>query len=55
MAYSLMKTPSPWGGAYDAPYNNEALRSADARSAVENRDGMMDSMDDGLVCLLFDD
>jgi len=55
MASSLMKTPSPWGGASDAPYYNEALRSADARSTVEDRDGMMDGMDDGLVSLLFDD
>ncbi len=55
MASLLMKIPSPWGGACDAPYYNEALRSADARSTVEDRDGMIDSMDDGLVCLLFDD
>jgi len=55
MASSLMKIPSPWGGASDAPYYNEALRSADARSTVEDRDGMIDGMDDGLVSLLFDD
>ena len=55
MASSAMKIPSPWGGACDVAYYNETLRSADARSTVEDSVGMMDSMDDGLVGLLFDD
>lgn len=58
MTYSLMNSQSPWDSARNAHPRAEARRAAghgDAWTAVEDHDGAPNVMDDGLVCLLFDD
>ena len=55
MASSPMQNPTPWGGAYDHSFFKETLRGADTRTAAEDRDGRTSIMDDGIVCILFDD
>ena len=58
MAYSCMNSPSSWDNAGVAHPWAEARQAAghdDVRTAVEGHDGAPDMMDDGLVCLMFDD
>ena len=58
MAYSLMISPSPWDSAGHARLWAEARQATgqdDVRTAVEGHDGAPDILDNGLVCLLFDD
>ncbi len=58
MASSLMNSPSPWDNASDARPWAQARQAAghdDVRTAVEGHDGAPDIMDDGLICLMFDD
>ena len=58
MAYSCTNSPLPWDSLGDARLWAEARRAAGldhVQKAVDGHDGVPDIMDDGLICLMFDD
>ena len=56
MVYAPMDTASPRDGAAGGRHKSEASRAgADAETPVETRDDAPDSLDDGLVGLMFGD
>ena len=58
MAYSLMNSSSLWDNVGVARPWAEARQAAghdDVRTAVEGHYGAPDIMDDGLICIMFDD
>ena len=56
MVYAPMDTASPRDGAAGGRHKSEASRAgADAETPVETRDGVPDSLEDGLIGLMFGD